>query len=421
MTRPLRTLARFLIGLLLAVSFGAPVLAQSVIPAPASSVLAAQGQSSVNVSVQRILRAGARGVTPIRTVIPNPPTVTVGALNVASTVNGQATTFGAGTYQAINTAVLDFVAGRFAVSGTDYVGSIATANNTNFALRRGSHGQGIRFATDCLVFDINVKAPANSFIVYVTENGVRGRVSANDIAIASGGNQYVKFDWGSTNGTRIIEAYIPTNGSFRGINTPSTCSIWRAPEVDAPRVAILWDSFGMDPGSQATNATKLSVVGYMGQALGVPNILSMSSSGTGVLNRIFHSYGAFKGNIAGRNNGVLISNGPGEAVAYAMWNLEERGTMFVGAGEKTYLGMIIGENARQDDLDVNPMKAKQLTNVRASGKDESIRLTPPRRMTLEQAIAYIEEDELVEVTPKNIRLRKQILNPSFRKRRVKEE
>jgi GTP-binding protein len=95
--------------------------------------------------------------------------------------------------------------------------------------------------------------------------------------------------------------------------------------------------------------------------------------------------------------------------------------MFVGAGEKTYLGMIIGENARQDDLDVNPMKAKQLTNVRASGKDESIRLTPPRRMTLEQAIAYIEEDELVEVTPKNIRLRKQILNPSFRKRRVKEE
>jgi GTP-binding protein len=95
--------------------------------------------------------------------------------------------------------------------------------------------------------------------------------------------------------------------------------------------------------------------------------------------------------------------------------------MFVGAGEKTYLGMIIGENARGDDMDVNPMKAKQLNNIRASGKDEAIRLTPPRRMTLEQAIAYIEEDELVEVTPKNIRLRKQVLNPSFRKRRVKEE
>ena len=95
--------------------------------------------------------------------------------------------------------------------------------------------------------------------------------------------------------------------------------------------------------------------------------------------------------------------------------------MFVGAGEKTYQGMIIGENAKPDDLDVNPMKAKQLTNVRASGKDEAIRLTPPRRLTLEQAIAYIESDELVEVTPKAIRLRKAILNPTYRKRRVKED
>jgi len=93
----------------------------------------------------------------------------------------------------------------------------------------------------------------------------------------------------------------------------------------------------------------------------------------------------------------------------------------VGANEKTYQGMIIGENSRADDLDVNPMKAKQLTNVRASGKDEAVRLTPPRRPTLEQAIAYIEEDELVEVTPKSIRLRKKVLNPSFRKKRVKEE
>jgi GTP-binding protein len=95
--------------------------------------------------------------------------------------------------------------------------------------------------------------------------------------------------------------------------------------------------------------------------------------------------------------------------------------MFVGAGEKTYQGMIIGENAKPDDLDVNPLKAKQLTNVRASGKDEAIRLTPPKRMTLEQAIAYIEADELVEVTPKAIRLRKQVLNPTFRKRRVRED
>jgi GTP-binding protein len=95
--------------------------------------------------------------------------------------------------------------------------------------------------------------------------------------------------------------------------------------------------------------------------------------------------------------------------------------MFVGAGEKTYQGMIIGENSKPDDLDVNPMKAKQLTNVRASGKDEAIRLTPPRRLTLEQAIAYIDTDELVEVTPKSIRLRKQVLNPTFRKRKVKED
>ena len=118
---------------------------------------------------------------------------------------------------------------------------------------------------------------------------------------------------------------------------------------------------------------------------------------------------------------MLISNSEGETASYALWNLEARGIMFVGGGEKTYQGMIIGENSRSDDLDVNPLKAKQLTNVRASGKDEAIRLTPPRRMTLEQAIAYIEEDELVEVTPKSIRLRKEVLNPSFRKKRMREE
>lgn len=161
-------------------------------------------------------------------------------------------------------------------------------------------------------------------------------------------------------------------------------------------------------------APSRSLIGYQGEFL-------TDTRGSGVLNRVFSHYEPYKGAIDQQRKGVLISNSDGETAAYALWNLEERGVMFVGAGEKTYLGMIIGENARQDDLDVNPMKAKQLTNVRASGKDESIRLTPPRRMTLEQAIAYIEEDELVEVTPKNIRLRKQVLNPSFRKRRVKEE
>ena len=161
-------------------------------------------------------------------------------------------------------------------------------------------------------------------------------------------------------------------------------------------------------------APSRSLIGYQGEFL-------TDTRGSGVLNRVFSHYEPHKGAIEGRRNGVLVSNSDGETAAYALWNLEERGTMFVGAGEKTYQGMIIGENSRGDDLDVNPMKAKQLTNVRASGKDEAIRLTPPRRPTLEQAIAYIDEDELVEVTPKAIRLRKQVLNPSLRKRRVKED
>jgi len=161
-------------------------------------------------------------------------------------------------------------------------------------------------------------------------------------------------------------------------------------------------------------APSRSLIGYQGEFLTDPR-------GSGVLNRVFSHYEPYKGAIDAGRKGVLVANSDGETAAFALWNLEDRGTMFVGAGEKTYQGMIIGENARADDLDVNPMKAKQLTNVRASGKDESIRLTPPRRLTLEQAIAYIEEDELVEVTPKNIRLRKKVLNPSFRKKRVKED
>jgi len=153
-----------------------------------------------------------------------------------------------------------------------------------------------------------------------------------------------------------------------------------------------------------------SLIGYQGEFL-------TDTRGSGVLNRVFSHYEAYKGEIAGRLKGVLISNSDGDTAAFALWNLEDRGVMFVGAGEKTYEGMIIGENARWDDLDVNPIKGKQLTNVRAAGKDEAVRLTPPRQMSLEQAIAYIGDDELVEVTPKSIRLRKQILNPSFRKKR----
>ncbi len=158
------------------------------------------------------------------------------------------------------------------------------------------------------------------------------------------------------------------------------------------------------------SAPSRGLIGYHGEFLS-------DTRGTGIMNRLFEKYAAHKGNIEGRKNGVLISNGVGEAVAYALGPLEERGILFVAPGEALYEGMIIGENAKTDDLEVNPMKSKQLTNFRASGgKDDAIRLTPPRRMTLEQAIAYIDDDELVEVTPKNIRLRKRYLDPNERKR-----
>lgn len=176
-----------------------------------------------------------------------------------------------------------------------------------------------------------------------------------------------------------------------------------------------------DMGPSGAGKTRISLMSPSRSLIGYQGEFLTDTRGSGVLNRVFSHYEPYKGAIDAGRKGVLVSNSDGETAAYALWNLEERGTMFVGAGEKTYQGMIIGENSRSDDLDVNPMKAKQLTNVRASGKDEAVRLTPPRRPTLEQAIAYIEEDELVEVTPKSIRLRKKVLNPSFRKKRVREE
>jgi GTP-binding protein len=157
------------------------------------------------------------------------------------------------------------------------------------------------------------------------------------------------------------------------------------------------------------SAPSRGLIGYHGEFLS-------DTRGTGIMNRLFEKYGPYKGNIEGRPNGVLISNGTGEAVGYALNALEERGVLMVSPGDPIYEGMIIGENAKPDDLEVNPMKSKQLTNFRASGKDDAIRLTPPRRMTLEQAIAYIDDDELVEVTPKSIRLRKRYLDPHERKR-----
>jgi GTP-binding protein len=158
------------------------------------------------------------------------------------------------------------------------------------------------------------------------------------------------------------------------------------------------------------SAPSRGLIGYHGEFLS-------DTRGTGIMNRLFEKYAPHKGNIEGRKNGVLISNGAGEANSYALGPLEERGILFVGHGETLYEGMVVGENAKTDDLEVNPMKAKQLTNFRASGgKDDAIRLTPPKKMTLEQAIAYIDDDEMVEVTPKSIRLRKRYLDPHERKR-----
>ena len=156
------------------------------------------------------------------------------------------------------------------------------------------------------------------------------------------------------------------------------------------------------------------LIGYHGQFL-------TDTRGTGVLNRIFHGWTPYKGTIQGRRQGVLISTEAGVSVAYALWNLEDRGRMFIGPQENVYEGMIIGEHSRDNDLEVNPLKGKKLTNVRASGTDEAVRLTPHIRMSLEEAIAYIDDDELVEVTPKIIRLRKRELDPHERKRASRSE
>ena len=156
------------------------------------------------------------------------------------------------------------------------------------------------------------------------------------------------------------------------------------------------------------------LIGYHGEFL-------TDTRGTGIMNRVFHGWAPYKGPIPGRRAGVLISMEDGEAVAYALWNLEERGRMFVGPQAKVYQGMIIGEHSRDNDLEVNPLKGKKLTNVRASGSDDAVRLTPHSNFSLEEAIAYINDDELVEVTPESIRLRKRYLDPHERKRMSKKD
>lgn len=157
------------------------------------------------------------------------------------------------------------------------------------------------------------------------------------------------------------------------------------------------------------HAPSRGLIGYHSEFL-------TDTRGTGVMNRIFYGYEPYKGEIEGRRTGVLISSENGTAVAYALWKLQDRGPMFVEHNSPVYVGMIIGEHTKSNDIEVNPTKTKQLTNIRAAGKDEAIDLIPPRKMSLEQALSYIQADELLEVTPKSLRLRKKILDPLARKR-----
>ena len=154
------------------------------------------------------------------------------------------------------------------------------------------------------------------------------------------------------------------------------------------------------------------LIGYHGQFL-------TETRGTGVLNRIFHSYDLFKGIIKSRRNGVLIATEQGSAIAYALFNIQERGKLFINPQVKVYQGMIIGENSRENDLEVNVLKGKKLTNVRASGSDEAVKLTPPIKMSLEDMMSFIKDDELLEITPQSLRLRKKFLNSVERKRNSK--
>ena len=193
-------------------------------------------------------------------------------------------------------------------------------------------------------------------------------------------------------------------------------------DVDDEFVGVVVETLGLrkaemtDMRPSGGGKTRISLLAPSRGLIGYHGDFLNDTRGTGVMSRLFHGYAPHKGPIGGRRTGVLISNATGGAVAYALWNLEERGAMFIGPGERVYEGMIVGEHSRGNDLEVNPLKSKQLTNIRAAGKDDAVRLTPPRILRLEQAISYIEDDELVEVTPRTIRLRKRLLDPHERKR-----
>ncbi len=164
------------------------------------------------------------------------------------------------------------------------------------------------------------------------------------------------------------------------------------------------------------NRTRLQFYAPTRGLIGYQSELMSDTRGTGIFNRVFYEYASFKGEISSRHTGVLLSNSDGEAVAYALFNLEDRGPMMINPGTKVYQGMIVGEHTRGNDLEVNVLKGKQLTNMRAAGKDDAVKLTTPMKLSLEGALSYIADDELVEVTPKNIRLRKALLDPNERKK-----
>lgn len=202
----------------------------------------------------------------------------------------------------------------------------------------------------------------------------------------------------------IEEAVVDVDDEFSGVVVENL----------SLRKGILQDMYSTGVGKQRLVFTipTRGLIGYHSEFL-------TQTRGTGLLNRLFKGYEPFKGPIKGRKNGVLISNDTGAATAYSLFNLEDRGVMFILPSDKVYEGMIVGENSKDNDLEVNVIRAKQLTNIRASGKDEAIRCANPRIFTLEDAMSYIGEDELVEVTPKNIRLRKKYLNPNERKKATK--
>ena len=196
-------------------------------------------------------------------------------------------------------------------------------------------------------------------------------------------------------------------------------------DVDAEYSGIVVEKLALRKGElsemRATGAGKTRIVAHAPSRglIGYHGEFLTDTRGTGVLNRVFHDWAPFRGPIPGRRQGVLIAMDSGDSVPFALFNLEDRGRLFIGSGEKVYRGMVIGEHSRGNDLDVNPLKGKKLTNMRASGKDEAVILTTPMRMSLEQAIAYINDDELVEVTPNHTRLRKRFLDPHERKRNAR--